>query len=63
MQQTHLPPLKRILSAYRGAFTAAAVFSVFISLLTLTIPLYLMNVFTHVFNSMSVETQIGRAHV
>ncbi|MEZ5586105.1 MAG: type I secretion system permease/ATPase [Sedimenticolaceae bacterium] len=56
MQSNHLPPLKRILSAYRGAFVAAAIFSVFISLLTLTIPLYLMNVFTHVFSSMSIET-------
>ena len=58
MQPSHPTPLKRILSAYRGAFTAATVFSVFISLLTLTIPLYLINVFTHVFSSLSVETLV-----
>lgn len=55
MQPT-LSPLKDILSAFRGAFGAAAIFSVFISLLALTIPLYLINVFTHVFSSLSVET-------
>lgn len=58
MQRDGTPPLKRILSAFRGAFVAAAVFSVFISLLHLTIPLYLINVFTHVFASLSLETLI-----
>jgi PrtD family type I secretion system ABC transporter len=48
--------IRQILSAFRGAFAAAALFSVFINLLMLTIPLYLINVFTHVFSSMSLET-------
>lgn len=56
MQSKQQSPLKRILGAFRGAFVAASIFSVFISLLTLTIPLYLINVFTHVFSSMSIET-------
>jgi PrtD family type I secretion system ABC transporter len=49
-------PLRRVLSSFRGAFAAGAVFSAFISLLSLTIPLYLINVFSHVFSSLSVET-------
>lgn len=56
MQASDKPKLRQILAAYRGAFVAAAVFSVFINLLLLTIPLYLINVFSHVFGSRSLET-------
>lgn len=58
MTTTDQSSIREILRIYRGAFIAAALFSLFASLLTLTIPLYLINVFTHVFASLSVETLI-----
>ncbi|MDX1810787.1 MAG: type I secretion system permease/ATPase [Gammaproteobacteria bacterium] len=50
--------ISQALNAFRGAFFAAGIFSLFINILVLTIPLYLLNVYTHVFASMSVETLI-----
>ncbi len=56
MQTSEKSKVREALEAFRGAFVAAGVFSVFINLLMLTVPLYLINVFSHVFGSRSVET-------
>ena len=49
---------QRTLGACRGAFGAVGLFSFFVNLLMLTFPLYLLQVFTRVLSSRSVETLI-----
>jgi PrtD family type I secretion system ABC transporter len=49
-------PLTRILAGYRGTFLALGTFSFFFNLLVLTLPLYMLSVFTHVLTSRSQET-------
>ena len=56
MHEISKSKVREALAAFRGAFLSAAVFSVFINLLMLTVPLYLINVFSHVFGSRSLET-------
>lgn len=48
--------ISNILADYRGAFIAVGVFGVFINLLMLTIPLYMLQVFTRVLTSRSLDT-------
>lgn len=50
--------LPKILSRFRGAFFSVAVFTFFFNLLVLTLPLYMLSVFTRVLTSKSQETLI-----
>lgn len=50
--------LSRILARYRSTFLVLGVFSFFFNLLVLTLPLYMLSVFTHVLTSRSQETLI-----
>ena len=50
--------LKETLAASRGGFVAVGVFSLFINVLMLTAPLYMLQVFDRVLTSRSVETLI-----
>ncbi|MCU0934695.1 MAG: type I secretion system permease/ATPase [Gammaproteobacteria bacterium] len=51
-------PIAAVLQTFRGAFAAVVLFSVFVNLLQLTLPLYMMNLFTYVFTSLSSETLV-----
>ena len=50
--------LKETLAASRGGFVAVGVFSLFINVLMLTAPLYMLQVFDRVLTSRSVETLV-----
>lgn len=50
--------LSSILTDYRSAFIAVAIFGIFINLFMLTIPLYMLQVFTRVITSRSIDTLI-----
>ncbi len=50
--------LHTILSRYRGSFLMLWVFSVFFNLLVLTLPLYMLGVFTNVLTSRSQDTLV-----
>jgi PrtD family type I secretion system ABC transporter len=51
-------PLRAAFRACRGEIVAAAVFSFFINLLMLTLPLYILQIFTRVLQSRSQETLV-----
>jgi PrtD family type I secretion system ABC transporter len=50
--------LKRILARYHGSFFVLGVFSFFYNILVLTLPIYMLSVFTHVLTSRSQETLV-----
>lgn len=52
------PVLKDAIAACRGGYLSVAVFSLFINLLMLTVPIYMMQVFDRVLTSRSSETLI-----
>lgn len=54
MSDSHQLP--RILGKFKKAFLSVGIFSVFFNLLVLTLPLYMLSIFTRVFSSKSDET-------
>lgn len=50
--------LSRLLSQYRGSIWVLGIFSFFFNILVLTIPVYMLTVFSHVLTSRSEETLI-----
>jgi PrtD family type I secretion system ABC transporter len=48
--------LPRLLGRFRGAFVSVGIFSMVFNLLMLTLPLYMLSIFTRVFSSKSDET-------
>ncbi len=52
------PVIRDAFRACRGAFGAVAVFSLFINLLMLTVPLYMLQIFDRVLTSRSTETLV-----
>ena len=56
MKTNNEHPLHRLLSHYRGAFLALGVFSFFFNLLVLTMPVYMLAVFSNVLTGRSEET-------
>ena len=48
----------RILRGSKSSLAAVALFSFFVNLLTLTLPLYMLQLFTHVMSSRSVDTLV-----
>jgi PrtD family type I secretion system ABC transporter len=48
--------LSRLILQYRGSFMVLGVFSIFFNILVLTMPLYMLTVFSHVMTSRSQET-------
>ncbi|UWQ09576.1 type I secretion system permease/ATPase [Aliiroseovarius crassostreae] len=51
--------LRRVWRSYRGLLVAAGVFSVFVNLLMLTGPIYMLQVYDRVLGSQSIETLVG----
>ncbi|WP_259784792.1 type I secretion system permease/ATPase [Aliiroseovarius crassostreae] len=51
--------LRRVWRNYRGLLVAAGVFSVFVNLLMLTGPIYMLQVYDRVLGSQSIETLVG----
>jgi len=51
-----IPKLKSILAACRTAFIYVGIFSFFVNLLMLTVPLYMLQIFDRVLASQSIET-------
>jgi PrtD family type I secretion system ABC transporter len=51
-------PIRRVLQRFRGAFIAVAFFGVMANLLLLTMPFYMLNLFSRVMTSRSVETLV-----
>lgn len=49
-------PSLQLISQFRGAFISVGIFSIFFNLLVLTLPLYMLSVFTRVLTSKSQET-------
>ena len=58
MKRIANPVLKDAFAACRGGFLAVAVFSLFINLLMLTVPLYMLQIFDRVLTSRSTETLV-----
>ncbi len=50
--------LSNLLRRLRGSFIAAGIFSIFFNVLVLTIPIYMMSIFTRVMSSKSEETLV-----
>lgn len=48
--------LTRLISQYRSSFVVLGIFSIFFNILVLTMPIYMMTVFSHVMTSRSQET-------
>jgi PrtD family type I secretion system ABC transporter len=50
--------LSRVISQYRGTFVTLGVFSIFFNVLVLTMPLYMLSLFSHVMTGRSQETLV-----
>lgn len=58
MRAATSPSKTRLLAPYRGPLAAAGVFSLFLNLLILTVPIYTLQIFDRVLSSRSVETLV-----
>ena len=56
--QASQSPLKTALTACRKGFLAVVVFSLFINLLMLTVPIYMMQIYDRVLSSRNTDTLI-----